>query len=165
MTKDEILRNGEWTSEDLFQVILFSEVFFQDVKTVVYFSENENRIISDKALNAINQFLLLDKLQKTRVEDEIWKHCLACNQTQVSKGSRDGGKTWFDTSSTLEENLARYEINNREDAIKRYEIVNVLIYNDEATNGDYIIQIDTPWDWGHLIMFHFEKNRLTNVEN
>ncbi len=165
MTRDEILQNGNWTSDNLFQIISFSEAFDQDVKIAVYISINGNRIISDKAVNAINQFISLDRSQKTRVEDEIWKHCLACNQTQISKGSRDGGKTWFDTSSTLDENLARYEINNREDALKKYEIVDVLIYNDPDTNGDYIIQIETPWDYGHLIMVHFENNQLTHVEN
>lgn len=165
MTQNEILQKGSWITEDLFQLIVFSEVFGQEVKVVISFSESEDREVSKEAVDSISKFLSLEKAEKLRIEDEIWKHCLACNRTQTSKGSLDGGKTWFDTSSTLEENLARYKIKVREDAIKIYEIVNVLVYNDSSSNRDYIIQIDTPWDWGHLIMFQFENNQLTNVEN
>jgi hypothetical protein len=165
MTQAEILKKGKWITEKLFQLTVFSDLFAQEVKIVISFWSSGNSDISDKAMDSIGKFLSLEKSDAKQIEDEVWKHCLACNQTQTSKGSRDGGKTWFDTSSTLEENLARYEIYTREDAIKKYEIVNVLIQNNAETDVDYIIQVDTPWDSGHLIMFRFKNNALISVEN
>lgn len=165
MTKMEIEQVGSWIREDIFQIEVFSAFFGKGVKVNFYFRENDSKELSGFAISGLNQFLKLDNNELEKIEDEIWRHCLACNRSQASKGSRDGGKTWFDTSSTLDENLFKYNITSKDDALKLYEVVHVFIYNEPVRDIDFEINIDTPWDWGHLLMFQFKGGRFVRMEN
>jgi hypothetical protein len=165
MTKLEIEQNGKWINKDIYQILIFSPFFQKEVKVNFYYQNPMDKKLINSAYNNFISFLNLKLEEKDKIEEEIWQHCLACNQTQTSKGSRDGGKTWFDTSTTLEENLKRFNILTKIDALNLYTVEHVFIYNEPKEDIKFEINIDTPCDWVHLLMFLFNDGKFVRMEN
>lgn len=166
MKENEILEIAKWQSGSLL-FELDSELFGKTIKFCISFDEGEDKVISEIALRTIEDFLKLTKQDLENINDEIWNHCLACNQSQTSKGSRDGGKTWFDTSSTLEENLAEYNIKNKEDALAQSSINSVYLANIwDADEKDTIfyLRISVSWDGEHGMSINYCNGVIDDIE-
>ena len=166
MTKEEMLFAGEWI-KDSFVLKIESEIFNKIIPIEVSFDRGEERLLSDRSINAINDFLSFDKNNLAEIEEEIWKHCLNCNQTQNSRGSIDGGKTWVDTSSTLEQNLAEYGIKTKEDALQKSSIECVYLANTWGKNAFgriFYLVIKVAWDNEHGMSIVYRNGKIDDVE-
>lgn len=166
MTKQEILNRGEWSENSFFIEIPF-DVFKEEIEIQVTFDSGEEQFLSNSSIQAIKDFYKLDKSDYKEIQEKIWEHCLACNQTQNSKISYDDGKTWIDSSSSLEENLAYWEIKTKEDALKKSIIKNVWLANtwgSQSEDSIFKIEIDVEWDREHGISIMYKNGKLYKVE-
>lgn len=144
-----------------------STLFGKTIPIEVYFDREEERSLSPSSVGAINDFLDLTDNDLQEIEQSIWQHCLDCNQTQTSRGSSDGGKTWVDTSSTLEENLAEWSIKTKADALAKSSIETVWLANTWGKNARgnvFYLVVEVIWENEHGMNIIFRNGKLDDVE-
>ncbi len=166
MTEEEILHKGEWLHDSLVLKIN-SKLFGKLLPIEVSFDQGEAKNLSTTSVSAINDFLRLTVENLQAIEEAIWKHCLACNQTQTSRGSSDGGKTWVDKSTTLEENLSEWGIKTKEDALDKSSIEGVWMANTWGKHSSanvFYLGISVAWDNEHGMNIIFRNGKLDDVE-
>jgi len=165
MTEQEILDKAEWINNS-YVLRIESDVFKKIIPIEISFDKEEERILSKASIGAVNDFLKLNESDSEEINQKIWEHCLACNQTQTSKGSTDGGKTWFDTSTTMEENLAQWKIKDKEDALNKSIIEGVWIANNWSSDSANIfyLGISVEWDNEHGMNIIYRNGKINDVE-
>lgn len=166
MTEQEIIDKSEWLHNS-YVLRIESELFGKLIPIEISFDKGEERTLSETSVEAINNFLNLDTMDLDQINQLIWEHCLKCNQSQVSKGSTDGGKTWFDTSTSLEENLSKWNITNKDDALKKSTIQGVWISNTWGKNANgniFYLGISVDWDSEHGMNIIYRNGKIDDVE-
>jgi hypothetical protein len=161
MTSEEILKKSKWSHDRLMKFDLFSILFNKNIEVTISFDTTESRkLISDKTLETINEFQAIDKNEIEIINDEIWKHCLGCNQT--TRSSFDGGKTWNEFK--LEDNLAEYGIKTKEDALKQSNITGIYIVDNWGVDERvFWLSVGTTWDREHAINLVYRNGKLSDV--
>lgn len=158
----KIFSKGKWKHDGLFEGELYSTLFKQHVTLHVSFEAGENKkSFSEKTLATIEEFQDLKDSEINIIYEEIWKHCLACNQD--TRSSYDGGITWVE--SKLEDHLAYYNIKNKEDAVKQTTVKDVYIANNWGVEERvFWLSITTSWDPEHAMIFNYQNGTLRQVE-
>ncbi|MCE7995664.1 MAG: hypothetical protein HEP71_27040 [Roseivirga sp.] len=163
MTKEEILGKSNWNkvNSDVLQFTAFSQVFKKDVPFSIHFSNpGVSKILSQKTLDTINEFLALDSNEIETINKKIWNHCLRCHQT--TKSSFDGGKTWQEYK--LEDNLRDGQIESEHDALSKTYVSEVYIDNNNGFDDRILwLMIGTSWDVEHDINFTYINGKLDSV--
>lgn len=163
MTIQEIQNKSNWNkiNSNVLEFKAHSKVFNKEVSFSIDFSDSSKpKIISEKTLQTINEFLGLKNEEINIVNKEIWKHCLAYHQT--TKTSSDGGITWQEFK--LEDNLKESLIESEKDALSKTKVSEVYIDNNNGAEERIIwLMIETSWDPEHGINLTYINGKLDNV--
>lgn len=155
LTKEQFIQNSNWENDKLLQKTVFSNFLGHYIVIEICFDEfNDNRNLSDFALNSINAFLNIDKSNIEWIKDELWKACEICFGN-TSYGTDlvpiKEGQTEFEANKDF------FEIHSRSDAFEKAKAKYVIIgnTNNGTSNSCFWIEYETPWDdeHGHLFVF------------
>lgn len=160
MNVNEIISNLKLNRFNQYSCTFFSELFKTEVELTIDVDRKPNQKLTDNTIQTIHDFLEWDNQKLIEIESGIWQNCLNCNADD--RYSFDKGQTWIETK--LEDNLLKYNITNKEDALKQAKIVGVYISNNPGVPGKIIsISCETSWDPEHGINFTYVDSKLREI--
>lgn len=128
MTRNEILQNSIWEQA---KMNLCSPFFNQNVTVNLYahfksLRHIEGDIISDKMVQAVNDFLSLNDDAKPLMKSLLYKHCLACcENTSYGFDTKEG-------ETETQANLREFGVKNEADAFEKANLHHISIEDDEV---------------------------------
>ncbi len=158
MTREEILINTIWTVGKL---MVYSPFFNREIRISLITSEynlnHTKTILSDKFVQAINDFLQLSEVEKPLMQKLIFQHCQDCCKS-ISYG--------FDVQEGENEtaaNLRAFGITNEIDAFQKSNLDHILIREDEGLKNRYAVLVFyPPWEQEHGCELILKNGKLLN---
>lgn len=145
MTREEILINSIWTSG---KMQVYSNFFQKEVRIDLFTSnynlKNTDKIVSEKFVLAVNDFLQLPTDSSTLLKKLLYKHCLACCE------HTSYGFDILDGETETQANLREFGVSNEEAAFEKSYINHIVIDESEQNDNRYVRMVFYPvWEEEH----------------
>ncbi|CAH8282722.1 hypothetical protein EV196_101577 [Mariniflexile fucanivorans] len=145
MTREEILINSIWTSG---KMNVHSKFFKKEVRLDLFTSDynlkNTDKIISEKFVKAVNDFLNLPVESKSLMKILLYKHCIECCE------NTSYGFEVLDGETESQANLREFGITDEESAFEKSNIDHVVIDETDQVNNRFVKLVFYPeWEDEH----------------
>lgn len=145
MTRGEILINSVWT---LGKLNVYSHFFKKEVPIDLYTSDynlkNTEKIISEKFVQQVNDFLNLSEQSKPLMQKLLYKHCVeSCENISYGFDILDG-------ETEIEASMREFGIENELTAFEKANLGHISIEEDELRKNRFVTIVFYPaWEAEH----------------
>ena len=159
LDSESILKIGNWINQELLEFNIYSTIFKKNIDIQISFDNDEEKKISDLTIITIQDIQNLSNIEIEIINDEIWKNCLDCNQTTSYLNNEK------EVESKLEDNLLKYGIKNKADAMKKSSFKNIFIANNWGVEERiFKLEFDLDWDKEHNLSISYENGKYDYTE-
>ncbi|MCI4671814.1 MAG: hypothetical protein MRZ79_26970 [Bacteroidia bacterium] len=145
MTREEILINSIWTSG---KMNVYSKFFKQEVRLDLFTSDYNLRstqaILSEKFVEAVNDFLNLSSTSRSLMQGLLFKHCNECCE------NTSYGFEVLEGETETQTNLREFGVSDEKSALEQANIDHIVINEGDQEYNRYVkLVFYPPWENEH----------------